>query len=168
MRAWPNPDSGEVPSPSVVAAWVTLGLIATERIPLWAAHWLVLGHDGDSLAALAGVSGMDPHEVHDLLPAALANCGAPIPNSVTAAAEVVFVRLAGLLAENRVGERWVLDSVIEILRASGWEVGVIELPLGQIFDLSDEWGSDWGRPRHELEQEIRDACELQLAPAGRP
>jgi hypothetical protein len=50
-----------------VAAWLILGTVPTERVPLWAAHWIVAGHDGPALAELAGLHGDDPHEVRDLL-----------------------------------------------------------------------------------------------------
>jgi hypothetical protein len=61
---------GGVPSPEIVAAWTQLWLLPTERVPLWAAHWLVAGYDGEHLAYLAGLHGDDPHEVRDALPAA--------------------------------------------------------------------------------------------------
>jgi hypothetical protein len=165
MRDWPTSESGEVPSPRLVAAWVRLGIVPTERIPLWAAHWLVQGHDGDALRTLAGLSGTDPHDVREVLPAALADCAAPIPDSDAAAAQVAFVKLARMHAENRAAERWVLDKVCEIVAESGYANGVIELPLGQIFDLSDEWGAGWGRTEHQLELEIQNACRTQLAAA---
>ena len=115
MHDWPIPESDEIPTPKLVAAWVTLDIIPTERIPLWAAHWLVQGYDGDTLRTLAGLSGTDPHDVHDALPAALADCAAPIPDSDAAAAQVAFIKLARMHADNRATERWVLDKVCEIV-----------------------------------------------------
>jgi hypothetical protein len=142
---------------------VTLDIIPTERIPLWAAHWLVQGYDGDTLRTLAGLSGTDPHDVHDVLPAALADCAAPIPDSDAAATQVAFIKLAHMHADNRATERWVLDKVCEIVARSGYANSVIELPLGQIFDLSDEWGAGWGRTEQQLKLEIQNACRTQLA-----
>ncbi|ONI88646.1 hypothetical protein ALI144C_06360 [Actinosynnema sp. ALI-1.44] len=163
MRDWPTPESDEVPSPKLVAAWVALDIIPAERLPLWAAHWIVQGHDGDSLRTLAGLSGTDSHEVHDILPAALADCAEPIPDPEVAAATVAFTELARMHADNRATERWVLDKVYEIVTRSSYADGVVDLPLGRIFDLADEWGTGRGRTDHQLEFEIRNACGAQLA-----
>ena len=69
-----------MPSPQIVAAWTQLGLLPTEKVPLWAAHWLVAGYDGECLVSLAGLHGDDPHDVRDVLPGALLDCGVTIPN----------------------------------------------------------------------------------------
>ena len=50
-----------------------------------AAFWLASGHDGTALVDLAGPHGDDPHEVRDLLPAALADYGAVAPTADAAA-----------------------------------------------------------------------------------
>ncbi|WP_083661473.1 hypothetical protein [Actinophytocola xanthii] len=106
--------------------------------------------------------------MHEVLPAALADCAVPVPHPVVATAQVAFDRLARMQTAHQAGERWVLDKVREIVSDadSDHARGVIDLPLGRIAHLADEWGADWSRPRHELEQEIRDACRAQLA-AGR-
>ena len=78
----------DVPSPALVAAWEKLGILRPERVPLWAAHWIVAGHDGERLICLAGLHGDDPHDVHDALPGALQDCGVPWPESDVAAATV--------------------------------------------------------------------------------
>ncbi|WP_280261779.1 hypothetical protein [Nocardia abscessus] len=160
---WPGPGSGEIPTPELVAAWVALDTVPSERIPLWAGHWLVQGHDGETLRKLAGLSGTDPHEVHDILPEALADCTAAIPDSDAAAAQVAFSKLARMHADNRATERWVLDKVCEIVARSGYADSVIALPLGQIFDLEEEWGACWGRTEQQLAYEIQNACRAQLA-----
>jgi hypothetical protein len=59
--------------------------------------------------------------------------------------------------------RWVLGKVCQIVARSGCANSVIELPLGQIFDLSDEWGAGWGRMKQQLKLEIQNACRAQLA-----
>ena len=82
--------SPEVPSPLLVASWEALGLVPTDRVPLWAAYWIVGGHDGEALVHLAGLHGDDPHEIHDALPDALRNCGVDMPDSDVAAAAVAF------------------------------------------------------------------------------
>jgi hypothetical protein len=163
MHDWPASASDEIPTPELVAAWVALSTVPSERIPLWAAHWLVQGCDGDALRALAGISGTDPHDVHDLLPAALADCGAAIPDSVAAAAQVAFTKLARMQADRRATERWVLDKVCEIVSRSDYADSVIALPLGRIFGLEDEWDAGWGRTADQLVHEIQNACRAQLA-----
>jgi len=93
----PSPSAAsEVPSPRLVGAWETLGLLPIERVPMWAAYWIVGGHDGEALARLAGLHGDDPREVHDALPDALRDCGVEMPDSDVAAATVAFTHAARL------------------------------------------------------------------------
>src|SRR5690242_2092359 len=49
----------EVPTPEMVAAWMVLGVLRPEAVPMWAAWWLVEGFDGEAVRALAGLSGKD-------------------------------------------------------------------------------------------------------------
>ena len=58
--------------PPVVAAWFVLDRVALERVPWWAAEWLVQGYDGPNLRVLAGEHGDDIYKIRDLLPVALA------------------------------------------------------------------------------------------------
>jgi hypothetical protein len=55
-----------LPRRSWSPAWLILGTLPTERVPLWAAHCIAVGYDGQALAELAGLQGDDPHEVRDL------------------------------------------------------------------------------------------------------
>ncbi|GAA4465875.1 hypothetical protein GCM10023170_075900 [Phytohabitans houttuyneae] len=151
-----------MPSPTLVAAWLTLDMVPAERIPRWAAFWLVDGCDGPALIELAGLHGDDPREVRDLLPAALAECRVAVPAAEAAAAMETFTHLAQLCVEGRAGERWIVDKVAEILRRSGYANEVIALPLGQLYDLDDEWGAGWGRTDAELRTVTRQACDDQL------
>jgi hypothetical protein len=117
MHDWPA-DPGEIPSPQLVAAWLTLDTLPTEQIPLWAAHWIAADYDGQTLAELAGLHGDDPHEVRDLLPAALAECGVSTPVNPSeererAAAMVAFTAIARLQASGQASERWVVDKVVQ-------------------------------------------------------
>ncbi|MFD5178721.1 hypothetical protein ACFWM1_23140 [Nocardia sp. NPDC058379] len=166
MSDRPTPDPGEMPSPGLVAAWVALDTVPSGRIPLCAAHWLVDGHDGASLRELAGLGGTEIHEIRDILPAALADCGTAVPDSAAAAAQVAFTDLARMHADGRASELWVLNKVYEIILRSDYDGGVVELPLGRIADLADEWEAGWGRPRDQLEREIQQACRAQLASAS--
>ena len=159
-----NSPSGaaEVPSPELVAAWEQLGLVPAEKVPLWAAYWIAAGFDGESLVLLAGLHGDDPHDVHDLLPAALEDCGIHLPDSDTAAAGVAFDHVARLFRDGLAAPYWVLQRVNEISARSGYQRSVLALPLGSLYSLDDEWGAGWGRTTEELTAVIRDACNDQL------
>src|SRR5690348_6995221 len=76
VHDWPGRAVDEIPSPALVAAWLALDMVPTEKIPRWAAFGLADGHDGNGLVDLAGLRGDDPHEVRDVLAAALAGFGA--------------------------------------------------------------------------------------------
>jgi hypothetical protein len=41
-------------------------------------------------------------------------------------------------------------------------MSVIDLPLGGLFGVDDEWGAGWGRSIEQLAEVVRDACEEQL------
>jgi hypothetical protein len=78
-----------------------------EKVPLWAAYWIADGHDGEALIYLAGLRGDVPGEVHDVLPAALRDCGVELPPDP---ATIVFTDVAlleadGLEVELSPGER---------------------------------------------------------------
>ena len=168
MHDWPAVASGMVPSPRLIAAWVKLDVVPAERMPLWAAHWLARGYDGDILRTLAGMSAADdPRDIRDILPGALADCGISVPDSDAAAAQVAFTHLARMHASGQAAERWILDKVCEITARSGYADSVLSLPLGKIFGLEDEWGSGWGRTEQELKAEIGKACAAQLAASSR-
>ena len=70
MTDWPYRFDADIPTPETAAAWTQLGLLPTERVPMWAAHWIVAGYDGESLVQLAGLHGDDPFDVRDALPSA--------------------------------------------------------------------------------------------------
>jgi hypothetical protein len=38
----------------------------------------------------------------------------------------------------------------------------VAMPLGRLFDITDEWGAGWGRSEERLAAVVRDACERQL------
>jgi hypothetical protein len=154
--------SSEVPSPLLVASWERLGLLPADRVPLWAAHWIASGHDGEALVYLAGLHGDDPREVHDVLREALVDCGAEMPGSDVAVATVAFTHVARLHVNGLAGLQWVLSQMSLIVVRSGYSAGVMDLPLGGLFGVDDEWGAGWGRSIDELAAIVREACEGQL------
>jgi hypothetical protein len=162
VHDWPGQAGEEIPSPTLVAAWLALDMLPAEKVPRWAAFWLAGGHDGTALVDLAGLHGDDPHDVRDLLRAALADCGAVVPTADAAAATVAFTNLARLLVDGKAGERWIVDKVLEIVARSGYADSVIVLPLGQLYGMDDEWGAGWGRTDTELRAVIRQACLDQV------
>jgi Regulator of ribonuclease activity B len=107
----------EVPSAAQVASWERLGVLPTEKVPLWAAYWIAGGHDGEALKYLAGLHGDDPAEVHDALPEALRDCGVEMADPAAGAAAVAFTDLArlevsGLQVELSPGERLQYDRAV--------------------------------------------------------
>lgn len=153
---------GDVPSPSVVAAWLVLGMIAGERVPWWTAYWLADGYDGPAMRELAGLGSNDTYTIHDLLPVALAEAGVALPDSDVAAAAACFRHLAGMWRDGLASERWVAQKVEEIVARSDYSVAVMDLPLGHLYGLGDEWDGGWGMTAAELEATVRDACARQL------
>jgi hypothetical protein len=166
MHDWPLPAEAGIPTPDLVAAWLTLDVLPTERVPLWAAHWLADGFDGDNLAELAGLHGDDPRAVRDVLVAALADCGAAPPAADDAAAMIVFCAIATLYVTQLAADRWVTAKVDEVVARSGYSTSVIELPLGQLYTLDDEWDNGCGRPANDIRKLVADACAAQLAAAA--
>lgn len=82
------------PAPGLVAAWLVLGDVAVERVPWWAAEWLVRGYDGPALREVAGLGRDDSGPVWELLPATLGDTGVRPPATVAEAAAVWFTHLA--------------------------------------------------------------------------
>lgn len=167
MHDWPA-NTSEVPTPTLVAAWLVLDTLPTERVPLWAAYWIADGRDGESLRILAGLSGKDPHDVRELLGPALRDCGVDerdidaAGSAKRAAAMVAFTAVAQLQVSGRASERWVVSKVHEIVEPE-FDPDVTQLPLGWLFGLDDEWSAGWGRTDDELREEVRAACRDQLA-----
>ncbi len=151
------------PSPQAVAAWLVLGTLRVERVPWWAAQWLVDGHDGQILREVAGLDGRDPLAVTDRLVAALAEIGVPLPASVAAAAAVAFRDLARMCLSGRAGELWVAQQVEEVIRRSDYDAAVPDLPLGRLHGVQDAWEAGWGPSVEELRAMVRAACTEQLA-----
>lgn len=122
----------DVPPPSLVAAQLVLGSLASERVPWWAAHWLAGGRDGQALRELAGLDGNDSRAVWDLLPDALADMSVEIPSSAAAAATLSFRHFASLCLSGGASEHWVAQKVEETVALSGYDPAVLDLALGQL------------------------------------
>ncbi|ONH22044.1 hypothetical protein [Pseudofrankia asymbiotica] len=176
MDDWPD----QVPSPRLVAAWWVLGTVPAERIPLWAAHWLVVGYDGEALVELAGLSGRDPGPVHELLGVALGDCGLDGSDLDTTergrkraaamTAMTAFTAIAELHAQGRATEQWVLDKIYEMVendRMVGPDPGqsVTSLPLGRLYLLADERESPRLPADDHMRAIVQQACREQLAAA---
>lgn len=159
---WPFHADDWVPSPELVAVWAKLGMIPPERVPLWAAHWLAAGHDGEHVVHLAGLHGDDSREIHDVLPDALLDCGVTVPGSEAAAATVIYMDLARMHLDGRAGALWVCQKVDELLVGSDFDDGLWGLPLSRLYDVTCEWGEGWGRTVQQLTALVRETCEEQV------
>jgi hypothetical protein len=171
VHDWPSEATTDIPSPRLVAAWLVLDTLPTERIPLWAAHWLAGGCDGEALAELAGLHGDDPVAVRDLLPHALIECGVPgvdldhgDMSRRRAVAMTAFTAVARLCLDGLATERWVVSKVVEIVELD-FDTSIIDLPLGRLLGVEDEWSAGWGRTEQQLRADVRRACEEQLRAA---
>jgi hypothetical protein len=153
---------GETPTPRSVEAWVVLGVLPAERVPMWAAEWIVQGYGGEALVELAGLSGRDSREVRDLLPAAVAELGVEAGASLEAACKVEYDRIAGLYLAGRASWGWVLGAVVGVVSANDYAGEVLNQPLGELWAVEDELGAPWGRVDVQLAEVVRAACVAQL------
>lgn len=151
----------EIPAPAVAAAWIALDLSPTDDLPLWAAHWLANGEDGEHLRHLAGLSHTEPREIHDVQQAALADCHIPIPTAAAAARDA-FTHLARMLLHGHLTERALLTALHTIIVRTDYADSAIALPLGQAWMLDEEWGQGWGRTEKQIKEAIQAACQAQL------
>jgi hypothetical protein len=162
---------GERPSPGLVAAWLAVGRLRPERVPLWAAYWLAEGFDGEALRELAGLHGDDPYDVRDLLPAALREAGVDVPLPGDPPGQAAFKAdaistlyrdAAVLFLEGRVSAQWVASQVNGIISEDAYSERSQAQPLGDLLGIDDEWDEGWGRPHEQLLIDVRAACEAQL------
>lgn len=157
------PDQSAVPSPRLVAAWLRLNILSAEAVPMWAAHWLVGGLDGEAIVELAGLSGQDSRAVRDLLPAALEEAGVAELTTTQAEVKVAFDHMAALHNNGLASWGWVLDVVHEAISQGDYNIEFFEEPLAAVYGMADELqGGGWGRSEEELGRAVRVACDQQL------
>lgn len=161
MRGSPYDAGTAVPTPDLVAAWHTLDVLPSERVPLWAAHWLADGHDGHALRTLAGLDGRDPRAARDLLSEVLPEVGASLPSPETAA-NTAYTDLARRYLDGLVSERWVVAKAEELAITSEYAEEICGPPLGSLHTLDDEWNAGWGRNPSELAAIVHTTCLEQL------
>jgi hypothetical protein len=154
--------SEEAPAPRLVAAWMRLDILAAESVPLWAAHWLVAGYDGDTLVELAGLSGRDTRAVRELLPGAFAEMGVEVMSSVQAAAKLAFDDIASLPRKGLAGWLWVVQAVRQAIEQGGYAIEYFDEPLSSVYELDEELSADWDRSQEQLAQAVEEACQAQL------
>jgi len=155
----PVPD--DLPSPSLVAAWLVLDRLDPAAVPTWAAWWLVQGHDGEALRKLAGLPGRDPFDVRDDLPPALADVGVELPTPADAV-RLAFEHQAEACLAGKLDERTVARFAEDVYVDTDYASWVLDEPLGAIYGIDDEWEGRWGRAEDELRRSVRAACSAQL------
>ncbi|ROO86921.1 hypothetical protein EDD29_4505 [Actinocorallia herbida] len=152
----------QIPPPVLVAAWFKIGDLATERVPFWAAHWIADGMDGEALAILAGMDGSDPHEVRDLLPAALADTRTAVPHEISDAVTIVYRDLARLHLADKISARELIFKVAELIENAHPARDYLDQPLGAANGLDYEWTCDHCRTPEELTKIVHGACLAQV------
>ncbi|MEU8298847.1 hypothetical protein AB0C04_16385 [Micromonospora sp. NPDC048909] len=148
-------------SPDLVAVEYALGSADVERVPWCAADWLADGHDGPTLRELAGLDGTNPPLIGELLPAALAEVGVPIP-SAAEASDAWFAALAQRLLDGAVDERTVSEQTSAFV---SWQLDLEEVwrsPFIDLHLLADEWDQGWGRGNQEFAATVRRLCRDHL------
>jgi hypothetical protein len=100
--------------------------------------------------------------VRDLLPAALAETGVELPPTHLAAASEAFRDLAEMLVSRRADPWWVVKRVEQIMVQVQYDTDVLNLPLGHLYGLDDEWDGGWGRAPAQLKAEVEARCSEQL------
>jgi hypothetical protein len=85
-----------------------------------------------------------------------------VPGTKAAAAAVAFTDLASTYLSSRASEEWLLQKVYDLITRSACLIEVMDLPLGELFGIHDEWDAGWGRTKEALVVAIRKACEAQI------
>lgn len=155
--------NGKLPSPRLVAAWLKIDALASEWVPLWTAHWLADGLDGEALRMLAGMDGSDSREVRDILPAALNDGETSVPDDLHTAVNTVYGDLAARYLAGEMDTERLIAQVEHLMATTSWDDATFEPPLGSLYGLQDEWEGNWGRPRAELTALTRQTCQQQVA-----
>lgn len=157
---------GDVPSPELVAAWLTLDvLVDPARVPMWAAYWIVDGCDTPALRDLAGLDGRDPFAVRALTARTLDEMHVVVDDRETAA-ELVLSDEAERCLAGRSSERSLAAALADLFFRSGYADETLRQPLGAVYGLDDEWVGEWGRTDEQLREAVRAACSRQIAHRG--
>ena len=162
LGAVPPDDVESVPSPTLVAAWEALGTLRTEQAPMWAAHWLAQGLDGEGIVTLACLNPSDTRAIHDAIPDALRDAGGDPFTETAAAARLTFAHIARMHLRGKGSWRWVLTSVTGTFEQNDWAPEFYDEPLGSLFGLDDEVSGGWGRSDADIAAVVREACDRQL------
>ncbi|MBO0514192.1 hypothetical protein [Streptomyces beijiangensis] len=125
---------------------------------------IVLGmHDSKGLREMAGLNGRDTRAPADLLPTVMAEMGVdPLPGTLEAVT-MVFQNIAADCLTGRLDERAVVQQVQEIVISHDYASEIIDLPLGLLYGLDDEWQGGWGATVEQLRATVRARCTDQLA-----
>jgi hypothetical protein len=105
----------------------------------------------------------DDRAEHPVLPCALRDCGVRLPESDVTAAGIVLTQLARKHLEGIAGEDRVIRTVGAVLAWCGYPESIMDLPLGHLLPIEDEWDENRCQTREELAEVVRDACKEQLA-----
>jgi hypothetical protein len=70
--------------------------------------------------------------------------------------------LATVTAIRRVEAKWVLARVERIIVQAQYDDEVMDMPLGRLYGLDDEWDGGWGRTPAQLKALIEAGCAEQL------
>ncbi|MCB0980931.1 MAG: hypothetical protein KDB17_09800 [Ilumatobacter sp.] len=158
-----RPADRDVPSPRLVAAWLTLDvLVDPAQVPMWAAYWIADGRDTPALRELAGLDGRDPFAVRELTARTLDELHVVVDDRETAAALVLNDEAKQCLA-GRTSERALAAALDDLYVRSGYADEILRQPLGAEYGIDDEWIGGWGRTDEQLREAVRAACARQLA-----
>ncbi len=153
----------DVPSPTLVAAWLALDvLVDPAQVPMWAAYWIVDGLDTPALRDLAGLDGHDPFEVRRLTANALGEMHVAVDDLQTAA-ELVLTDEAERCLAGLTTERALAAALDHLYVRSGYADEILRQPLGAEYGIDDEWVGGWGRTDDQLREAVRAACARQIA-----
>ena len=130
----------------------------SQDLPGLATDALAAGWDAPSLRVLAGEDGSAyPPDLGDLFAQALAELGRPTPSPGRARWQLIQY-LCWLVVTDRIRP---LDAGKRLERIHYWDEPAV-FELGYVSGLVDEWEGEWGRPRPDVEAELRRVAQELL------